>query len=68
MSAAQAAGPEPPPRVVQCGWCPVILADDYVAWYLHFAEDHNYYGGYSIRHNIQGPDWDVAELSRYPRR
>jgi hypothetical protein len=47
--------------IVQCGWCPMLLADDYVVWCLHFAEVHNYTGGYSISH-ISGTDWDVAEL------
>jgi len=48
-------------RVVQCGWCPVILPDDPTWWYFHFQQDHHA-SGYSIRHNVKGPDWDVAEL------
>lgn len=51
-------------RLVQCGWCPMILADDYVVWYLHFREVHGYGGGYSVR-PIRGTDWDVAELTEH---
>jgi hypothetical protein len=53
----------PAPRLAQCGWCPVILADDQVAIHLHFAMDHNITNGdYSVRY-IQGSDWDVTELT-----
>lgn len=49
-------------EVVQCGWCPVILANDWVVIALHFAEDHGVTNGsHSVRY-IQGDDWDVAEL------
>ena len=44
-----------PHDVVQCGWCPVILPNDPTWWYFHFEENH-YSGGYSIKHNIKGPD------------
>ncbi len=51
-------------RLVQCGWCPVIMADDMTAILLHFAEVHHVYGySYSVRY-IRGDDWDVAELSQ----
>lgn len=46
--------------VVQCGWCPVLLADDYQVWYRHFREVHRI-AGYSIRHIISS-DWDIREL------
>lgn len=46
--------------LVQCGWCTEILADDYVIWYLHFAEVHRV-SGYSVR-MIKGSDWDMTEL------
>jgi hypothetical protein len=50
-------------KIVQCGWCPVILADDLPVILLHFAEDHCIYNGsHSVRY-IQGADWDVAELA-----
>lgn len=49
-------------NLVQCSWCPVIMIYDMTAVLLHFAEDHRYYGGYSLRHGIAGPDWDMAEL------
>jgi len=47
--------------LVQCGWCPEIMADDAPVWYLHFAEVHRA-SGYSVRF-IKGDDWDVAELT-----
>lgn len=47
-------------KVVQCGWCPMLLADDYPVLYLHFAEAHHV-NGYSVRH-IRDTDWDIAEL------
>ena len=48
--------------VVQCGWCPVIMANDLPVILLHFAEDHGITSGsHSVRF-IQGSDWDVAEL------
>jgi hypothetical protein len=50
-----------PLKVVQCGWCPLLLADDYMVWYLHFAEAHGT-TGYSIRHVISS-DWDLSELT-----
>jgi hypothetical protein len=46
--------------VVQCGWCPVLLANQPDAWYRHFREVHRT-SGYSIRH-IVSSDWDVREL------
>ena len=51
-------------RLVQCGWCPVIMANDMTVILLHFAEVHHVYGySYSVRY-IRGDDWDVAEISR----
>jgi hypothetical protein len=50
------------PRLVGCGWCPVLLPDDHVSWYFHFATEHGT-NGYSIRHNIVSSDWDLAELA-----
>jgi hypothetical protein len=56
------AQPEEPP-LVQCGWCPVIMAYDMTVVLLHFAEDHGLASGdWSLRHGIAGPDWDTAEL------
>lgn len=49
------------PRLVGCGWCPELLADDHVTWYAHFATVHNS-NGYSIRHNVVTSDWDLSEL------
>lgn len=49
------------PDLVQCGWCPVIMIYDMTAGLL--AGDHGMANGnYSLRHNIRGPDWDMAEL------
>lgn len=47
--------------LVQCGWCPVLLVDDWPAWYRHFRQVHGT-TGYSIRH-IVSSDWDIAELA-----
>ena len=46
--------------LVQCGWCPTIMADDYPVIYLHNREVHGR-DGYSVR-PIKGTDWDIAEL------
>ena len=50
----------PTPKLVQCGWCPTIMADDYPVIYLHHREVHGC-DGYSVR-PIKGTDWDIAEL------
>lgn len=50
----------PTPKLVQCGWCPTIMADDYPVIYLHHREVHRA-DGFSVR-PIKGTDWDVAEL------
>jgi hypothetical protein len=48
--------------VVQCGWCPVLLANDHTAWIRHHQQVHGQRGGnYSIRH-IVSSDWDIREL------
>ena len=47
--------------LVQCGWCPVIMANDGVAISLHFVEVHRA-TGHSARY-IKGTDWDISELS-----
>lgn len=47
--------------VVQCGWCPLLLANDGQVWYRHFREVHRT-SGYSIRH-IVSSDWDISELA-----
>ena len=46
--------------LVQCGWCPVIMAHDYLVIDLHFAEVHHV-SGHSVRY-IKGDDWDIAEI------
>jgi hypothetical protein len=52
------------PGLVQCGWCPIIMAHDMTVILLHFAVEHNRSNGdYSIRF-IQGTDWDIAELEK----
>jgi hypothetical protein len=48
--------------LVQCGWCPEIMANDEVVVCLHFAEVHRYSSGYSVRY-IRGDDWDIAEIA-----
>jgi len=50
-----------PNALVQCGWCPLIMADDYLVIRLHFTEVHRK-SGYSVR-PIKGTDWDPAELT-----
>lgn len=49
------------PKLMQCGWCPVILADQWQVWYRHFEQVHNVKDCYSIRHIISS-DWDISEL------
>ncbi len=51
-------------RLVQCGWCPTIMAYDRAVWYLHNREVHRC-DGYSVR-PIVGSDWDIAELVDLP--
>jgi hypothetical protein len=59
--------PASEPDLVQCGWCPVIMIYDMTVVLLHFAEDHRIAdGSYSLRHDIRGPDWDMAELDGAP--
>ena len=59
-----------PHPLVQCGWCPTIMADDPTVILLHFAEVHRITNGdHSVRY-IQGTGWDMAELrgsGRSPR-
>lgn len=45
-----------------CGWCPMLLPDDPDEWRHHFVVAHGYGGGYSIRYDVVGSDWDIAEL------
>lgn len=47
--------------IVQCSWCPQLMADQHEVWYLHFATDHHF-KGYSVR-PIFGPDWNMAEIT-----
>jgi hypothetical protein len=54
----------PMQKIVRCGWCPMHLANDWMVIALHFAEDHGLKdGSRSVRYDIQGDDWDVAELA-----
>jgi len=48
--------------VVQCGWCPVLLANDWKVWTRHFEQVHRAPGTISIRH-IVSSDWDIRELT-----
>jgi hypothetical protein len=48
---------------VQCGKCPVIMPDDFIAIYLHYAEDHDQDSWRPVE-PVAGDDWDVAELVR----
>jgi hypothetical protein len=51
-----------PPPIVQCGWCPVILANDWAVVAFHFVNDHGLRDGSQSVRYIQGTDWDMAEL------
>lgn len=47
--------------VVQCGWCPLLLANNHAVWYRHFDQVHRV-SGYSILHVVSS-DWDISELA-----